>query len=245
MATALIHYSAAAVSDRGRKRSSNEDAFGYSVEHGVYVVCDGMGGAAAGEVASSLAVDEVMRQLTERNQGETLQAAVERAVSNANQAIFDRSQANARFNGMGTTLVALVAEERSVQILNVGDSRCYLQRAGHLEQITLDHSLVEEQIRLGRMSQSEAQRSPLRNVITRALGTQSHVTPDIFQFEARPGDMFLLCSDGLTREVADAKIEAILLSNTPAETLCKQLVLAANQAGGSDNITCVLVQVME
>lgn len=245
MATALIHYSAAAVSDRGRKRPSNEDAFGYSVEHGVYVVCDGMGGAAAGEVASSLAVDEVMRQLTERNHDETLQSAVERAVSNANEAIFIRAQGNARFNGMGTTLVALVAEESNVQILNVGDSRCYLQREGRLEQITLDHSLVEEQVRLGRMSQAEARRSPLRNVITRALGTQNRVTPDIFHFEARPGDIFLLCSDGLTREVADAKIEAILASGAPIESLCKQLVVAANQAGGGDNITCVLVQVTE
>lgn len=242
MATALVHYSAAAVSDRGRKRSSNEDAFGYSSEHGIFLVCDGMGGAAAGEVASSLAVDEVMRLLTDRAPGVPLPSVVERAIGIANHVIFSRAQSNAKFKGMGTTLVALVAEERRVQILNIGDSRCYRLRSGHLEQITQDHSLVDEQVRLGRMTPSEAIRSPLRNVITRALGTQSRVTPDIFDLEADPGDLFLLCSDGLTREVTDAKIESILSAGHPPADLCRALVDEANHAGGGDNITCLLVQ---
>jgi protein phosphatase len=248
LATALVHYSAAAVSDRGRKRASNEDAFGYSIEHGVYLVCDGMGGAAAGEVASSLAVDEVMRLLTARAPEEPLRTVIETAINAANEAIFSRSQSNSKLNGMGTTLVAMVAEERRLHVLNIGDSRCYRLRGGHLEQISQDHSLVDEQVRLGRMTAAEALRSPLRNVITRALGTQSRVTPDIFELEAGPGDLFLLCSDGLTRELTDARIELLLsvalpLTGRSLVDLCNQLVDAANEAGGGDNITCLLLHV--
>jgi protein phosphatase len=242
LATAVVHYSAAAVSDRGRKRASNEDAFGYSIEHGVYLVCDGMGGAAAGEIASSLAVDEVMRQLTDRTVGALTQPLMEAAIATANQAIYSRSQVNPKLSGMGTTLVALVTEERRVRVLNVGDSRCYRLREGALEQITQDHSLVDEQVRMGRMTPDEAARSPLRNVITRALGTQSRVTPDIFDLEAEPDDLFLLCSDGLTRELPDAKIEKLLSATLPLDELCGSLVDAANHAGGGDNITCLLVR---
>ncbi len=254
MATALVHYTAAAVTDRGRKRPSNEDAFGFSQEHGVYVVCDGMGGAAAGEVASSLAVDEMMRLLTRRGSENPLPADAEQAVNAANQAILSRAQRNPKLNGMGTTLVALLADERHAWMVNVGDSRGYRLRNSHsnssrnphpdlhLEQITLDHSLVEEQIRMGQMSQAEALRSPLRNVITRALGTQSSITPDIFELEAEPGDLFLLCSDGLTRELPDPLIETILRIDVPLDELCSRLVAAANQAGGRDNITCLLVR---
>ena len=245
MATAVVHYSAAAVSDRGRKRPSNEDAFGYSIEHGVYLVCDGMGGAAAGEIASSLAVDEVMRLLTGRAADAPLDTVIEQAISTANEAIYSRSQINPKLNGMGTTLVALVVEERRVCVLNIGDSRCYRFRAGLLEQITQDHSLVDEQVRLGRMTPAEALRSPLRNVITRALGTQSRVTPDVFELEAEAGDLFLLCSDGLTRELADTKIESLLEAGLPLIDLCNRLVEAANQAGGGDNITCLLLRASE
>ena len=247
MATAVSHYSAAAVSDRGRKRPSNEDAFGYSIEHGVFLVCDGMGGAAAGEIASSLAVDEVMRLFADRAAEVPLEAVIEQAVAAANEAIYSRSQANQKLNGMGTTMVAVVVEERHVRVVNVGDSRCYRLRNGHLEQITQDHSLVDEQVRLGRMTPAEALRSPLRNVITRALGTQCRVTADIFELKAEHGDLFLLCSDGLTRELPDAKIESVLAAGLPEvdaalAPLCIQLVEAANHAGGGDNITCLLVR---
>ncbi|MGD0732075.1 MAG: SpoIIE family protein phosphatase, partial [Terracidiphilus sp.] len=165
----------------------------------------------------------------------------------ANQAIYCRSQRNVKLNGMGTTLVGLVVEERRVWVLNVGDSRCYRLRNRApenrvLEQLTLDHSLVEEQVRLGRMTRSEALRSPLRNVITRALGTQSIVTPDVFEVEAEPGDLFLLCSDGLTRELSDPLIESLLALDLSLDDLCAQLVSAAKKAGGSDNITCLLVR---
>ncbi len=242
MTTAVIHYTAAAVTDRGRKRPSNEDAFGYSVEHGVFVVCDGMGGAAAGEIASTLAIDEMMRLLTRRAGADSRIADAEQALAAANQSIFTRAERSQKLSGMGTTLVALLVEERRAWILNIGDSRGYRLRNSRLEQITIDHSLVEEQIRMGRMTRAEAQLSPLRNVITRALGTQSNVPPDVFELEVEPGDTYLLCSDGLTRELSDPLIESLLSVGAPLEEMCARLVSAANQAGGHDNITCVLVR---
>lgn len=244
MATAVLHYLAAAVTDRGRKRPSNEDAFGFSIEDGIYLVCDGMGGAAAGEIASSLAVDEVLHLLDGRGQsGRTpLPEVVEQAIVAANEAIFSRAQRNQRLSGMGTTLAALAVEENHAWVFNVGDSRCYRLRQGQLEQVTLDHSLVEEQVRMGRMTPAEAHRSPLKNVITRALGTQCRVTPDVFGLETEPGDIFLLCTDGLTRELTDEAIAALLGSGDALEEQCARLVGAAKKAGGHDNITCLLVR---
>jgi protein phosphatase len=137
LGTAVIHFTAAAISDRGRKRPSNEDAFGYSVENGVYVVCDGMGGAAAGEIASSLAVDEVMKLLTNRDGAISLPNDAEQAVAAANQAIFARAERSNKLSGMGTTMVALLAQDRRVWMVNVGDSRGYQMRNGHLQQITV------------------------------------------------------------------------------------------------------------
>lgn len=259
MTTAVVRITAAALSDRGRKRTSNEDAFGYSVEHGIYLVCDGMGGAAAGEIASSLAVEEVLRLVTERceaSNGEAPLAAIaEEAVAAANLAIQSRAQRNPRLNGMGTTLVGLLVGppdgQQRAYILNVGDSRCYRLRNRHLELCTTDHSLVEEQVRIGRITRAQAARSPFRNVITRALGTQRSVTPDVIESDVEPGDVFLLCSDGLSRELSDSQIESILNMTTgglnPAPTsldvLCGRLIQAANKAGGHDNITSLIVRV--
>jgi protein phosphatase len=251
LATVVAHYAAAAVTDCGRKRPSNEDAFGFSVEHGVYVVCDGMGGAAAGEIASSLAVDEMMRLLTSRAAAHpgappSLLDDAGAAVASANAAIFSRAQNSLNLNGMGTTLVALLTEDSRGWMINVGDSRGYRMRGSRpgskLEQITLDHSLVEEQVRMGRMDPLEAQRSPFKNVITRALGTQSCVTPDVFELEIEPGDLFMLCSDGLTRELSDSVVEWLLRLDLPLPEMCARLVAAANDAGGNDNITCLLVR---
>jgi protein phosphatase len=208
-----------------------------------------MGGAAAGEIASSLAVDEVMRLLGERAEAVPVRAVAEQALYAANEVIYSRSQRNSKLSGMGTTLVGLVVEDRRVWVLNVGDSRCYRLRNNRLVQLTVDHSLVEEQVRLGRMTQSEALRSPLRNVITRALGTQSQVTPDILELEAEPGDLFMLSSDGLTRELSDTEIESLLgaggADKSSLRALCSRLVEAAKKAGGHDNITCLLVRVEE
>lgn len=251
LSSATLQYSAAAVTDRGRRRASNEDAFGYSVEDGVYVVCDGMGGAAGGEVASTLAVEQVLRLLAEFRgadsgpQPGTISEIVAEAVGAANTAIHSRAQRSLRLSGMGTTLVALVADEQRLVVVNVGDSRCYRLREGALRACTEDHSLIEEQVRMGRMSRDEAARSPLRHIITRALGTQREVTPDVFELEPEPGDVYLLCSDGLTRELSDAAIEEILCGGGTLEERCAALVKAANRAGGQDNITCLLLAAEE
>ena len=237
-----VRYAVAALSDCGSIRPSNEDAFGVSAEHGVYVVCDGMGGAAAGEIASSMAVGEVLRLLSGRGKAVPLEEAIKEAVRAANEAIHSRAEVDFQLNGMGTTLAGLVTEGRRVLVFNVGDSRCYRLREGRLEQISLDHSLVEEQVRMGRITPEEALRSPLRNVITRALGTQPSVEPDIFELKAEAGDIFLLCSDGLTGEVPDPQIESLLAADQPLEEKCTNLVAAANRAGGHDNITCLLVR---
>jgi protein phosphatase len=241
-----VSYSAAAVSDLGRKRSSNEDAFGYSIEHGVFAVCDGMGGAAAGEVASATAIETLLAtlsaELKQPASDHSPREAAERAVSAANQAIFSRARRNHKLSGMGTTMVLLLTDPSHARFFNVGDSRGYRLRQDHLEQITIDHSHVEEQMRAGRMSRAEAERSPLRNIITRALGTQNEVTPDVFELEAEPGDLFLLCSDGLTRELSDPLLESILRLDLPLDQLCARLIGAANKAGGQDNITCLLVR---
>ena len=237
-----VRYAVAALTDCGSTRPSNEDTHGFSAEHGVYIVCDGMGGAAAGEIASSMAVDTVLRLLSGRDRAMPLNEAIEDAVRAANQAIHSRAADDFQLNGMGTTLAGLVTEGRRVLVFNVGDSRSYLLRNGKLAQISQDHSLVEEQVRMGRITPAEAQRSPLRNVITRALGTQPSVEPDLFELEAEDGDLFLLCSDGLTGEVPDPRIESLLAANLPLDQLCASLVDAANQAGGHDNITCLLVR---
>ena len=258
MTTALGRYTAAALTDRGRKRPANEDAFGLSPEHGLYVVCDGMGGAAAGEVASAMAVEELMRRLTAKPElpgcepgceagcepsCEPSCAMAELAIAAVNDAIVERSLMDKKLSGMGTTMVALLAGPQHIWILNVGDSRANRLRGRRLEQISRDHSLVDEQVRAGRMSQRDAERSPLRNMITRALGTQPSVVPDTFALDPEPGDLFLLCSDGLTRELKDAQIERILATNLSLEEQCEQLIDAANKAGGGDNITCLLVRV--
>jgi PPM family protein phosphatase len=244
LATAVLQYTAAALSDRGRKRTSNEDSFGLSADLGAYFVCDGMGGAAGGEIASALAVEQVIDALANLAKLEDLpmaDAATE-AVAIANAAIFSRAQRNPRLNGMGTTLVGLLARDNRVCIVNVGDSRCYRLRGDRFEQLTDDHSLVEEQVRLGRMTPAEAAVSQYRNIITRALGTQSSVTPDVIEIDADAGDLFLLCSDGLTRELTDDLIHSLLSLDLGLEGLCTRLVHAAKKAGGHDNITCILVR---
>ena len=243
MSKTNVRYAVAALTDCGSTRPSNEDSFGVSTEHGVYVVCDGMGGAAAGEIASSLAVCEVLRLLEERGAEIPLEEAVVEAIRATNEAIYSRAEADFHLNGMGTTLAGLVTEGRRVLVFNVGDSRSYRLRKHKLEQISHDHSLVEEQVRMGRITPDEALHSPLRNVITRALGTQPSVEPDLFELKAETGDIFLLCSDGLTGEVPDAQIEALLDADLPLDQICASLVDAANQAGGHDNITCLLVRV--
>jgi protein phosphatase len=250
-------YNAAAASHQGRVRVANEDAFGICADEGLFVVCDGMGGAAAGEIASRVAVDAMVRSLcgqtkvpdgkdtakpTEGKYGSGVPALLRAAVADANNLVFSQAARDSRLHGMGTTLVALLTKQKSVWVAHVGDSRCYRMRDGVLEQLTHDHSLVDEQVKLGQLTREEADRSPLRNVITRAVGSQRSVNVEIGEFEVVPGDLFLLCSDGLTRELSDARIQSLLKQPDDLDVLCQRLVDSANDAGGRDNVTCVLVR---
>jgi len=252
-------YQAAAASHRGKVRSANEDSFGIAADEGLFVVCDGMGGAAAGEVASRLAVDTMLKSfaadaqaLAKKDTAADVAPATEHvgvsallrdAVDDANHLVYSKAANDSRLHGMGTTLVAMLAREKSVWVAHVGDSRCYLYRSGVLEQLTRDHSLVDEQVKLGQLTREEAERSPLRNVITRAVGSQRSVNAEIREVKVARGDLFLLCSDGLTRELPDNRIETLLKKATDLDVLCQQLIEAANNAGGRDNVTCILVRI--
>jgi PPM family protein phosphatase len=234
----------AALTDVGRIRSANEDAYGVCAEAGLFVVCDGMGGAAAGEVASQTALGAVTEILCGRQKTGNPRQIFEDAIAEANRRVFERAERNPSLHGMGTTLVSLLIRECRVWIAHVGDSRCYRLRAGVLERMTQDHSWVDEQVRLGQMTAAEAEMSPLRNVITRAIGTRATVIPDIQEVETRQRDLFLLCSDGLTKEVPEARL-AELLSGDAADlqALCQRLIEAANDSGGSDNVTAIVVRI--
>jgi PPM family protein phosphatase len=235
----------AALTDVGKVRTGNEDSFGHCLSDGVFVVCDGMGGAAAGEVASRLAVDTVIEYLCEVSSREDRREALEEAISDANRLVHQRAEQDPSLQGMGTTLVAVAVQNHHALVGHVGDSRCYLFRAGQLTRETNDHSLVDEQVRLGNMTQEDAERSPLKNVITRAIGTQSTVEPDISELPLEAGDILLLCSDGLTREVPEEKITEILRGKEPLETLCRNLIDSALDAGAHDNVTAILIRTRE
>jgi protein phosphatase len=262
------------LSHRGRVRHTNQDASAALPEFGAFVVCDGMGGAAGGEVASHLATDAFLNSLSHAHRtprkaassaasvdpetgcqnGPELYPAdhphsrLHQAICAANHAVFQRAQKCRSLRGMGTTLVALLADQspanRTLWLAHVGDSRCYLFRRGALRQLTRDHSLVEEQVRAGLLNRAQAAHSPIRNIITRAIGSQPAVSPEIAALAPEPGDLYLLASDGLTRELDDAQIAHILAhASGPAalEPACQALVDAANAHGGRDNITVLLV----
>jgi PPM family protein phosphatase len=224
------------VTDAGRKRRRNEDA--YVLEPPLFAVADGMGGAQAGEVASRLAVDAV-REFHDADELEP-EERVTAIIQEANRRIYERAREDTQASGMGTTITAALVGDESVSIGHVGDSRAYRLRGGQLEQLTDDHSLVADLVRGGRLTPEEADVHPQRSVITRALGTDSEVDVDAFSFEAEPGDIIFLCSDGLTTMVTDEEIVAIVGEATSLEHAAKQLVKAANRRGGEDNITVVL-----
>jgi PPM family protein phosphatase len=238
----MLKLEAAGRTDVGQVRTTNEDAFGYCVEDGVFALCDGMGGAAAGEVASRITVDTLIERLCAADSQENRHKVLEEAIADANQRVHSRAEREVALRGMGTTLVALAIGDSHALVGHVGDSRCYLFRSGKLMRKTLDHSLVDEQVRLGQLTQDEAEHSPLRNVITRAIGTQVSVSADIAELDLKPGDMLLLCSDGLTRELSDERIALTLEEGGDIEGLCSQLVNSAKAAGGHDNITAILVR---
>ncbi|HTZ59736.1 MAG TPA: Stp1/IreP family PP2C-type Ser/Thr phosphatase [Acidobacteriaceae bacterium] len=239
----VLEYEAAGATDLGRTRKSNEDAYGLSVDNHEsicnFVVCDGMGGAAAGEVASRMAVDAMLQAMSH---GPLTLGKLQEAVDLANHNVHRSAEQNPARAGMGTTLVAMATRGDRAWVAHVGDSRCYRFRDGALESLTRDHSLVDEQVRLGQLTQAQAETSPMRNVITRAVGTQDEVDADVIEFTVSTGDLYLLASDGLMREVDDKRIAEILRTAGELKKTCADLIEAANNAGGRDNITCVLVR---
>jgi serine/threonine protein phosphatase PrpC len=222
--------------DAGRKRRRNEDAF--VLEPPLFAVADGMGGAQAGEVASRLAA-AAFREFHEAD-GLEPEERVTAIIQEANQRIYDRARSDAQVSGMGTTITAALVTNESVAIGHVGDSRAYRLRQRTLEQLTEDHSLVADLVRSGRLKPEEADTHPQRSVITRALGTDPTVDVDTFSVPAEPGDVFLLCSDGLTTMVGDEEIVETIEKASTLEQATKALVKAANRAGGEDNVTVVL-----
>ena len=256
----------AVVTDTGRRRRRNEDS--YVCEPPLFAVADGMGGAQAGEVASRLAA----AVLEEANGDELREERIVELIQEANRRVFQRSSEDPAASGMGTTMtVAVTGRAGTVSIGHVGDSRAYRVRAGRLEQLTKDHSLVGELMRSGKLSPEEAETHPQRSVITRAVGTEPDVDVDTFTVDTEPGDVFLLCSDGLTDMVSDEGIQSVfsellsaqsLAAQSPAaqslpapalsveregelEGAARRLVELANRSGGEDNITVVVFEIVD
>jgi serine/threonine protein phosphatase PrpC len=241
--------------DVGCVRANNEDNFGYDSRYGIFVVCDGMGGQAAGEVASKMGVDILLDYF--RNQAPAVEihsangqndssgaTSLANAIQLANKTIFKAGQEQNGRNGMGSTIVAALVRGNSLAIGHVGDSRIYLIRQGTIQQLTQDHSLVMEQVRRGYITLEQAQKSEMQNIILRALGSEEVVEADVEDLVAMPGDVLLMTSDGLTRHVQDEEILKIVEGPGDLEQACCELVQTARDRGGDDNITCLLVRVV-
>src|SRR5215218_5473579 len=228
-------------SDLGRQRQGNED--NYYVRSPLFVVADGMGGAQAGEVASEIAVRQFERGLPDGCEpGEALEALIQAA----NARIHEQARSDSKHAGMGTTTTAAYVTGDAVVVAHVGDSRCYLLRDGDLIRLTRDHSLVGELVARGKLTEEQAESHPQRSVITRALGPEASVEVDVEAFPARAGDVFLLCSDGLTSMVHEPQLKQLLADRKrPLEQTGRMLIAAANEAGGRDNITVILFRVEE
>ncbi|HWC51769.1 MAG TPA: Stp1/IreP family PP2C-type Ser/Thr phosphatase [Nitrospira sp.] len=252
MATDRLHY---AKSDIGRKRPQNEDCFLADSSLGLYIVCDGMGGGNAGEVASRMAIETIAAHIqspvgtgaveAERDDPNLTAAAnqLAHAVRAANAAVFQASWEQANYAGMGTTVAAARLSGHSLSIAHVGDSRVYLVRNGAIQALTADHTWVAEQVAQGHMTEEEAERSPRRNIVTRALGVESTVDIDVTEIPVFRGDMLLLCSDGLTRGVRCRDILKTLEEKIGLEEKTDRLISLANEAGGEDNITVMLITI--
>ncbi len=245
-------------SDTGRVRDHNEDAIGSDGDIGLMVLADGMGGYNAGEVASGIAVQIITELATEAaeredradidvHSGLMRQSIILRdAVYRANKIIFQTAQSQTHCEGMGTTIVACMFFDNKVSIAHVGDSRAYRLRGGQFEQVTLDHSLLQELVDRGFYSAQEAQRSTNRNYVTRALGVEPTVEVEVHEHEVLPDDLYLLCSDGLPDMVEDEDIHLTISTfNASLDVVSQQLVELANNQGGRDNISVMLAQVIE
>ena len=251
-------FQAAGKTDIGLVRTNNEDNFGFDLRRGIFVVCDGMGGAAAGEVASKIAVDTVLTYfrndpghpespvLGRKFEGVSDQAAgLANAIQLANQAIQEAGAQSPNRSGMGSTIVAVCLNGNLFSIANVGDSRIYLVRGGGIQQLTSDHSLVMEQVRRGLLTVEEAEKSEMQNVIVRALGSEDSVEPDLEDHEFATGDVLLLCSDGMSRYVKEEKMLEVVSGADSLNQACDELIEAAKSAGSDDNITCLLLRAAE
>ncbi|HKD13289.1 MAG TPA: Stp1/IreP family PP2C-type Ser/Thr phosphatase [Candidatus Angelobacter sp.] len=248
----------AAKTDVGCVRTNNEDNFGYDLRYGIFVVCDGMGGQAAGEFASKLGVDTLLAYFRQAAQtGEYQQsgtsvdglskegAALASAIRLANHTIFETGQRQTASAGMGSTLVAALIKGNALSIANVGDSRIYLIRQGVIQQLTQDHSLVMEQVRRGYLTREQAEHSEMQNIILKALGSEESVDPDVEDLVVLAGDALLMCSDGLTKYIHDNEILQMVSASQMLGEACSQLIQAAKDRGGDDNITCLLLRMVE
>jgi protein phosphatase len=239
----------------GRQRQHNEDSFLVADEAKLFLVADGMGGHAAGEIASRIAVDSISEFIvhTKEDDGTWPHAYDEHytrttnrlmaALRMANTRVLEAMRKDARLRGMGTTVVAAMADGGKMSVAHVGDSRAYMIRHGKISRITSDHSWVFEQVQAGMLTEAEAEKHPLRNVITRALGGALSVNPDASEIDSKPGDVYLLCSDGLTGMVPEEEILKLVTANADdLEKACKELIDMANERGGLDNVTAILVK---
>jgi serine/threonine protein phosphatase PrpC len=235
----------------GRVRPINEDAYLARAERGLFVVCDGMGGAAAGEVASSLAVDTIGTYVSDSPRASSTErgfqprtALLGRAIETANRAILDRARSDVAHAGMGTTVVGVWVAEGMASIGHVGDSRAYLCNQEGFEALTCDHSLVEAQVQAGLIDREQSLKSEHQNILLRALGREPDVQVELSESPINAGDRLLLCTDGLTRMVSDEEL-ALALKRFPGDpqAACEHLVNAANDNGGPDNITVVVIEV--
>lgn len=240
----------AAKTDMGQVRENNEDKFEYyepeqagilAARGSLFAVADGVGGAAAGQIASEMMLKSLVSGYFD-HPAPDVETALRDAIAHANDRVYGLAQMIPERNGMGTTLTVAVFIENHVVVAQLGDSRAYLIRDGEIRQVTQDHSWVEEQVRAGLMSRAEAEMSPFRNVITRSIGAAQHVMPDLFVEEARQGDIWVLCSDGLTGHVEDSEILRVAQHHAPSETV-RQLIELANARGGRDNITAFMIAV--
>jgi len=240
---ASIRLAVSVLSDVGRVRTNNEDACGYDEPHGIYVVCDGMGGMASGEVASAMAVTTILETFA-RSAPSTVpvSARLLQAITTANTDVWEKGQVGVN-KGMGTTAVVAARDGERLIVGNVGDSRAYILQDDQCIQLTVDHSYLNELIRNGTIKIEDAQHVDLQgmeSVITRAVGVSADIEPDFFSIELKPGSAILLATDGLTRYLLQDEIASILRAST-METACANLISVAKQRGGQDNITCLLL----
>lgn len=244
-----MNYTFCAQTDPGRIRDNNEDSVAFDTAMNLGVLADGMGGYNAGEIASSMATvlikSELARWLVEAGSHANAQQvgrAMEICVNNANLAIFNSANTNPQYAGMGTTLVVGIFQETRLLLGHVGDSRCYRWRGYELLQVTKDHSFLQEQLDAGLLTPEQAAQSPNKNLVTRALGVDEQVMLELHEHLVEEGDIYLMCSDGLSDMISDETIASVLLNDLSLAQMADKLVFLANQEGGRDNISVLLVQ---